>query len=81
MMDICPPGGATKAPTGSSPRPARGQPPSDLSLDAALLLDPEVAAVYSAADLSRLTDDPGAYLGSLRPGQFVKHYRRPSSID
>ncbi len=41
----------------------------DLSLDAALLLDPEVAAVYSAADLSHLTDDPGAYLGSLRPGQ------------
>jgi len=41
----------------------------DLPLDAALLMDPEVAAVYSAADLARLTDDPGAYLGSLRPGQ------------
>ena len=34
-----------------------------LSLDAALALDPEVAAVYTAEDLRALVGDPESYLG------------------
>jgi 3-carboxy-cis,cis-muconate cycloisomerase len=35
-----------------------------LALDAALALDPEVAAVYPADELARLVSDPGSYLGT-----------------
>jgi 3-carboxy-cis,cis-muconate cycloisomerase len=38
------------------------------ALDAALQLDPEVAAVYRPEDLARIVADPASYLGSLAPG-------------
>jgi 3-carboxy-cis,cis-muconate cycloisomerase len=40
---------------------------SGLTLDAALLLDPEVAAGYGPEDLRRLTGDPASYLGLPSP--------------